>query len=243
MTSTITQPKQRKRKQPVQAMPLKLWQESHRSEEVRIEIIPLIDVIFCILTFFILAAVGVSRQQAISLNLPKASSGTAQMQEMLIVSLDDFGQVYVEQNPVATRRQLAQAVESYVLSRPNGLMVLFASKDARYDEVIQVLDILREVGGDRVALATLPEGQTTPLDGQEFDPSQLPTEDDFSDPTLPPGLEDFPDPNAIPQVPDSSLDPYGVPPIPDGPASGELAIPPTSETEPNLPPPPDTTED
>jgi len=56
----------------------------------------LIDVIFCILTFFILGAVGLSRQQAISLDLPKASTATTPMREMLVVSLDDFGQLYVE---------------------------------------------------------------------------------------------------------------------------------------------------
>ncbi|MCW6036696.1 biopolymer transporter ExbD [Spirulina subsalsa FACHB-351] len=142
--------------------PLKLWVDSHPTQEVRIEIIPLIDVIFCILTFFILAAVGFSRQQAISLDLPRAATGAAQMREMLIVSVDDFGQVYVEQQPVLNKNQLSQTVENYFLTRPDGLMVLYASKNSRYDDVIQVLDILRSAGGDRVALATLPEGSASP---------------------------------------------------------------------------------
>lgn len=42
-------------------------------EEVQIQIIPLIDVVFCILTFFLLAALQFTRQQAISVDLPKAS--------------------------------------------------------------------------------------------------------------------------------------------------------------------------
>ncbi|MDB9313855.1 biopolymer transporter ExbD [Spirulina sp. CS-785/01] len=162
MSQAKPNPKAQKRNSPLDVQPLKLWNETRQEEEVRIEIIPLIDVIFCILTFFILAAVGFSRQQAISLDLPKASTGAPQMREMLIVSLDDFGQVYVEQQPVNSRNQLYQAVENYFLTRPDGLMVLYASKEARYDEVIQVLDILKEVGGDRVALATLPEGTEAP---------------------------------------------------------------------------------
>jgi biopolymer transport protein ExbD len=67
-----------------------------QAEEVRVEIVPLIDVIFCILTFFILAAVGFSRQQAISIDLPKASTGTPQGREILVVSLNDLGQVFVD---------------------------------------------------------------------------------------------------------------------------------------------------
>lgn len=147
--------------------PIKTWQDSsHGQGEVQINIVPLIDVIFCILTFFILGAVGLSRQQAIGLDLPKASSGAPQMREMLVVSLDSFGQLYVEKQLV-TPNQLEEAIKNYHQYNPRGMMVLHASKDASYSEVVQVLDVLKKVGGDRVALATLPgEGgsfnQTTP---------------------------------------------------------------------------------
>jgi biopolymer transport protein ExbD len=156
-----TKPKRNKPKgSAIVARPLRLSHDVSRSEEVRIEILPLIDVIFCILTFFILGAVGLSRQQAISLNLPKASTGSPQMREMLVVSLDDFGQVYVEKQAV-TREQLLGAIQNYHQFNPKGLMVLNASRNSTYNEVIQVLDLLRQVGGERVALATLP-GSTNP---------------------------------------------------------------------------------
>ena len=133
--------------------PFKLWQDMQNQQEVRIEIVPMIDVIFCILTFFILAAVGFSRQQAISLNLPKASTGTPQMREMLVVSLDNQGQLYLEKQPVS-QVQLYSAVKNYHSLNPTGLMVLHASENVIYSEVIEVLDMLKEVGGNRVALAT-----------------------------------------------------------------------------------------
>lgn len=126
--------------------------------EVRIEIIPLIDVIFCILTFFILAALGLTRQQAISLDLPKASTGAPQVREMLVVSIDPVGQTYVEKEPVS-RNQLKQILLNYNRTQPGGLMVLNASQLVSYNEVVQVLDLLRSVGGDRVALATQPTSQ------------------------------------------------------------------------------------
>ncbi|MBR8828980.1 MAG: biopolymer transporter ExbD [Gomphosphaeria aponina SAG 52.96 = DSM 107014] len=139
---------------PLPVRPLKLWQDEPNHQEVRIEIIPLIDVIFCILTFFILAAVSFSRQQAITLDLPPAETGETQMQEMLIVSLDNLGQIYVEKELV-TRSQLTQALKNYRTLNPEGLMVLYASKNASYQNVIEVLDALREVGGSRVALAVI----------------------------------------------------------------------------------------
>ncbi|MBP0016078.1 MAG: biopolymer transporter ExbD [Cyanobacteria bacterium SBLK] len=178
--------KKRSSPAPVKARPLKLWQDERFMQEVRIEIVPLIDVIFCILTFFILAAVDVSRQQAINLDLPKASTGTTQRREILLVSLDEFGQIYVEQQPMATRGQFYQAVENYILTKPNGLMVLSVAKETRYDEFVQVLDILREVGGDRVALATLPKSRDTEGD---LPPSSLPS-DVPGIPSLPEPLEE-----------------------------------------------------
>ncbi|MFN9174052.1 MAG: biopolymer transporter ExbD [Synechocystis sp.] len=141
--------------------PLSLWQDSqHDQGEVRIEIVPLIDVIFCILTFFILGAVGLSRQQAISVDLPKASTGTPQMREMFVVSLDDLGQLYVEKQPV-NESQMMSALQNYHQYNPSGLIVLHASRNASYNDVVQLLDILRTVGGDKVALATLP-GESRP---------------------------------------------------------------------------------
>lgn len=130
-------------------------------EEARIELIPLIDVIFCILTFFLLAALQLTRQQAINVDLPKASTGVPQMREMLIVSIDAFGQTYIDQLPM-NYQQLERVLQSYRSRNPTGLMVLYAPKDAKYNDVVQVLDRMREVGGDRVALATLPAGAATP---------------------------------------------------------------------------------
>lgn len=131
--------------------------------DVRIEIVPLIDVIFCILTFFILAAVTLTRQAAINVDLPRAGSGTTQMRQILIVSVDPIGQTYVEKLPVG-KDQLYQAIVNFRKQNPEGMMVLYASRAASYNDVVQVLDLLRSAGGDRVALATLPgEGTASPL--------------------------------------------------------------------------------
>jgi biopolymer transport protein ExbD len=131
------------------------------TEDVQIQLIPLIDVIFCILTFFILAALSLTRQQAINLDLPRASTGVTQMREMLVVSISSTGQTFIDRQPV-DRTQLRQALENYQRTNPDGLLVLYASQTAFYNDVVQVLDILRQVGGDRVALATIPVDPNQP---------------------------------------------------------------------------------
>ena len=146
--------------------------------EVRIEIVPLIDVIFCLLTFFILAAVTLTRQTAINVDLPKATSGAAQMRKLLIVTVDPIGQIYVEKQPVSPD-QLYQAVGNFRRTSPTGTIVLYASRAASYNDVVYVLDQIRAIGGDRVALATLPSsalpssGGATPNAGGGTSPSPL----------------------------------------------------------------------
>ena len=143
------------------------------AEEARIELVPLIDVIFCILTFFLLAALQLTRQQAINVDLPKAKTGQTQMREMLIVSIDDFGQTYIDQLPV-NYQQLDRVLKSFQSQNPAGLMVLYAPQNARYAKVVEVLDKLREVGGDRVALATLPSSAASPLPNPSVPNSGIP---------------------------------------------------------------------
>ena len=125
------------------------------SEEVQIQIIPLIDVIFCILTFFILAALQLTRQQAINVDLPKASTGAGQTRETLTVTVNSTGQTYVDKQFV-DRSQLYQVLQDYRQKNPEGILVLNASQTAFYNDVVQVLDLLRAVGGERVALAVQP---------------------------------------------------------------------------------------
>lgn len=216
--------------------PLSLWQDSqHDQGEVRIEIIPLIDVIFCILTFFILGAVGLSRQQAIGLDLPRASTGAPQMREMFMVSLDDLGQLYVEKQPVS-QDQMFNALQNYHQYNPSGLIVLHASRNASYNDVVQLLDILRTVGGDRVALATLPgDSQAAPgANPNGFSnpnlgmPGMLPGNTFPNAPT--PGMPNFNNPNpSNPDIPNFGNNP--LPGMPDG--NGNVA--PNSGLSPNVP--------
>jgi biopolymer transport protein ExbD len=135
---------------------------SSNTEDPRIELVPLIDVIFCILTFFLLAGLQVARQQAISVDIPNATSGTPAARELLMVSLNDAGQLFLEQQPMLVPGQLIEAVKQYRQARPNSSIVLYASKQVSYNKVVEVLDALRGVAGDRVALATLPSNTAAP---------------------------------------------------------------------------------
>jgi biopolymer transport protein ExbD len=187
------------------------------NEEPRIELVPLIDVIFCILTFFLLAGLQVARQQAINVDIPKATSGAPAARELLMVSLNDAGQLFLEQQPMLVPGQLIEAVKQYRQARPNSSIVLYASKQVSYNKVVEVLDALRGVAGDRVALATLPSNTTAPT------PPIL---------TTPPGYPYNPYQGVNPYTP------YQVAPVTPQPTPGAVNPAPGSSAQPSATPNP-----
>jgi len=206
--------------------------------DVQIEILPMIDVIFCILTFFILAAVGLSRQQVIDLTLPSVNNSvpvSGDSRDRLYVSVDSVGQVYIDANAVPLSL-LQDVLVQHQQIAPNGTIVLYAATDARYEDVIQVLDLLRSVGGDRVALATLPNGASldptqgnTPGVGQLGQP--LPgTPGSLQTPDSGSGFP--PDAQLLPLPSDAQLSPGSttLPPVSPGAVSEPAAPPPSGGT-------------
>ncbi|MBD2488216.1 biopolymer transporter ExbD [Aulosira sp. FACHB-615] len=191
-------------------------------EEVQIQIIPLIDVVFCILTFFLLAALQFTRQQAINVDLPKASTGTsaiAGQSGSQIVTIDAVGNIYIEKQPVK-REELAEILRQYLAQNPNGILVLNASRTATYNDVVETLDLLRQVGGDRVSLGIIPGPSQT----STTQPNQLPESYFPNNPSVPnaPIPETNPQGNFNPNIP---INPNQIPPNYGQPPTGEGVIP------------------
>jgi biopolymer transport protein ExbD len=129
--------------------------------DVRIEMIPLVDVIFCILAFFILAAVGLARGEGLSIDLPTAETGQTQISEKVSVEIDALGAIKVLDTPV-TEEQLTQFLANYVRKNPKGVIELYADKLVSYGQVVKLIDTLQKVGGNRVSLGTQALPSNTP---------------------------------------------------------------------------------
>ncbi len=203
-------------------------------EEVQVQIIPLIDVIFCILTFFLLAALQFTRQQTINIDLPKANTGTLSgstsqaKSNILPVTIDAVGQTYVEKQ-IVQKEQLAEILKKYVQENPTGILVLNASRTATYNDVIQTLDLLRQVGGDRVSLGIIP-GQDQP----STNPNS-PVAPSF--PVNPGGVPVVPNTVPVPGTnPQDNINPtLPFPTTPNQPQSGQGIIPNNSGLTPVVP--------
>ncbi|MCL6434860.1 MAG: biopolymer transporter ExbD [Leptolyngbyaceae cyanobacterium HOT.MB2.61] len=120
-----------------------------------VNLVPMMDVLMTVLTFFIIISMTLTGQQAaVRVNLPSAKLGVKEQgtTDTMIVGLDNQGQILVEGQPVNIN-QLAQKMVTYLDTRPNGIVVLKADQKLSYDKVAEVLQIMQDIGGESVSLA------------------------------------------------------------------------------------------
>ncbi|MBD6618341.1 biopolymer transporter ExbD [Komarekiella sp. 'clone 1'] len=120
----------------------------------QINIVPMIDVIFAILTFFIMSTLFLTRSEGLPVNLPKAA--TAKQQQVptkITVTVDDKGQISLNRKPVAIDN-LTQQVKALVGSNSEVLVIINADEKVGYGNVVTVMDRVRQVEGAKLAIAT-----------------------------------------------------------------------------------------
>jgi biopolymer transport protein ExbD len=120
----------------------------------QINIVPMIDVVFAILTFLIVSSLSLSKSEGLPVNLPKAS--TSQVQDSpakITVTLDAQGKLMVDKKLV-NLDQIESTVRQVIGSNPNSLIVLNADKSVNHGNVVEVMDRLRRIKGAKLGIAT-----------------------------------------------------------------------------------------
>jgi biopolymer transport protein ExbD len=120
----------------------------------QINIVPMIDVVFAILTFLIVSSLSLSKSEGLPVNLPKAS--TSQVQDSpakITVTLDAQGKFMVDKKLV-NLDQIESTVRQVMGSNPTALIVLNADKSVDHGNVVEVMDRLRRIKGAKLGIAT-----------------------------------------------------------------------------------------
>lgn len=118
-----------------------------------INIVPMIDVIFSILAFFIISSLYLTRSEGLPVNLPQAASSQAQSSAEITVTLDSQGQIAVNTQPVQLN-QLEATLQQLVQPSQPTLVILNADESVSHGLVVSVMDRLRQIEGARLAIAT-----------------------------------------------------------------------------------------
>tara|TARA_X000000368_G_C22837110_1_gene625930 strand:+ start:412 stop:816 length:405 start_codon:yes stop_codon:yes gene_type:complete len=118
----------------------------------KIDILPMIDVIFAILSFLIISSLYLTRVDTISVDLPKASNSIKQNNKFIIISIDKAGNLFI--NKKSTQLQNLKVKVIDLTNESKNLVILNADKNISHGYVISVLDVLRSIDGLKIGLST-----------------------------------------------------------------------------------------
>jgi len=121
----------------------------HTRRRVRIEMLPLIDIVFLILVFFIYAALSMAVHRGIPVLLPKSTTAKIDKKLILSVTIKGDGTIYLDKEPVSLDT-LEQALKRKA-GKETGVL-LFSDRSLPYQKLFQVLDRIRKAGLTRVSL-------------------------------------------------------------------------------------------
>jgi biopolymer transport protein ExbD len=120
----------------------------------RIEIIPLIDIVFFLLATFVMVSLSMVRNQGISLHLPAASTGAPQEHaDATTISLGGDGALYFDKQPIDPA-QLETSLRQLLTTNSDPHVFINGDAKAEFGEAIAVLDTVRKVGITKVAIQT-----------------------------------------------------------------------------------------
>jgi len=131
--------------------------DNEAEEPLEINIVPMIDVIFAILAFFILSTLFLTRAEGLPVNLPNADTAEVQQSADFTVTIQPNGETALNQQSIDVN-QLQAAIEAELISGQTALVTIQADKDVSHGRVIEVMDELRVIEGARLGMATQPQG-------------------------------------------------------------------------------------
>ncbi|MEJ2720978.1 MAG: biopolymer transporter ExbD [bacterium] len=127
-----------------------------RKRSLIISVTPLIDVLFLLLIFFMVSTTFLSTP-AIKLELPKAQHADAVRQKPLVIYVDAYGAVFLNDEPVDLSL-LPAALEMKLGENADKTVVLKADSRVSHGTVVEVMDIVKGAGATRLVVSTKPEG-------------------------------------------------------------------------------------
>ena len=120
-------------------------------------IIPMIDIIFFLWLFYITNSFQTVAQKAFSVQLPHATSASAPAQLPVVFTLYAEGHITIDNNPMSIDQAEAM-IKQRIQENPNASVILQADKRAAHGQVVAIMDMLKQSGVKRLAIAAEQKG-------------------------------------------------------------------------------------
>ncbi|MCF6148878.1 MAG: biopolymer transporter ExbD [Candidatus Kuenenia sp.] len=122
-------------------------------KKARIEMIPLIDIVFLLLVFFIYAMLSMTIQRGINVNVPQAHTGTVHHEDYLSISINSENEIFLNKEKVEIS-ELPRKVKERREQIPDQKIFVNGDEKANLGTAIEVLDVLQAHGIEEIHFVT-----------------------------------------------------------------------------------------
>ena len=133
-------------------MRLKKWEP----KRARIEIVPMIDTIFFLLVFFMIASLAMTTMKGMPVNLPKSSTAQDRSVVKSVITVTATGKYYVDKR-IVQFREIKPVLHEKLKDNPKMVVVINCDKAQKWGIGIKVMDEARKAGAEIITIATEPK--------------------------------------------------------------------------------------
>lgn len=117
-------------------------------------VVPLLDVLFALLTFFVMSSLFLNRTEGLPVNLPKAQSGTMQKTPArATISVNEKTEVFLNKQKIGIT-EVSDRIKKLLEPNQDLIVVLNADSKVQHGDVVQIMDQLRQIPRVKMAIAT-----------------------------------------------------------------------------------------
>ena len=128
------------------------FKKNNESENL-INILPMIDIIFAILSFFIVSSLYLTKIDSIKVNLPKSSTAVSEKYKPQIITVDSNEKIYFKSNEISLKN-ISSLIQKNIENIEEPIIILSADVAVRHGSIINILDELRKIDNLKIGIST-----------------------------------------------------------------------------------------
>ena len=128
------------------------FKEDNKSEN-QINILPMIDIIFAILSFFIISSLFLTRIDSIEVNLPKSSTAVREQNKPQIITVDNNEKIYFNSNEISLK-DISTLIRTNIENIEEPIVILRADTSVKHGLIVSLLDELRKIENLKIGIST-----------------------------------------------------------------------------------------
>ena len=130
-----------------------MYFKDNNESENSINILPMIDIIFAILSFFIISSLYLTKIDSIKVNLPKSSTALREQNKPQIITVDNNEKIYFNSNEISLK-DISTLIRTNIENIEKPIVILRADTLVKHGFIVNLLDELRKIDNLKIGIAT-----------------------------------------------------------------------------------------